>query len=63
MTETDRNAMVAAAEELLSGDDVKLIQFNGPAWEHDPPIGLMEALQAVQRLAVQHGKQLIVSPI
>jgi hypothetical protein len=64
ISEADRDAIVAATEEFLVDDGVSLLQLDGPAVGGGRPSrGLAEATRALERLAEQHGKQLIVGPI
>ncbi len=64
ITEADTDAMIAAAEELLAHDEVKVVRFNGPALTaDDPPTGLRYAIQRLQELADRRGRELVVGPI
>ena len=40
VTSVDTDAVVAATEELISDDGVRLVQFNGPALADQPPPSL-----------------------
>lgn len=60
----DTEAVVAATEALITGDDVDVIQLDGPAMHRQPPLdGLSGTIRALERLAETYGKRLIVSPI
>ena len=56
--------MVAATEGLLIDDGVTVVQLDGPAVSVGRPSrGLADATRALEQLAEQHGKQLIIGPI
>lgn len=63
LTETDRNAMIAAAEELLMDPDISLVQLDGPALDKDASQGLAEAVASLERLAARYEKTFLLAPI
>jgi hypothetical protein len=65
ISDADTDAIVAAIEDLLSHEDVKVVRLDGPALLNDqgPPDGLNNAIRALAVLAERHGKRLVVGPI
>lgn len=64
VTDADTDAIVAAAEELLTHDEVRLVRLDGPALtDSDPPGGLVHAIKSLDALARRYGKRLVVGPI
>lgn len=64
ISEADTDAIVAAIEDLLSHDGVKVVRLDGPALiSNDPPDGLRRAIRSLDELAKRHGKRLVVGPI
>jgi hypothetical protein len=64
ISEADTDAIIAATEQLLTHDEVKVVRLNGPVLlEEGPPDGLGRAIQSLDALARRHGKRLIVGPI
>lgn len=63
LSEADRNAMIAAAEELLVAENVSVVQLDGPALRPEQHRGLADTVRALELLAERHGKPLFVGPI
>jgi len=64
VVEADTEAIVAATERLLKGDEVTVVQLDGPVLEgNPPPPGLGAAVDSLDQLASRYRKRLVVSPI
>jgi hypothetical protein len=64
MTSTDVDAIVATVAELLADPEVRAIRLGGRAFlQGVPPEGIVNVIRALDSLARQHGKELIVGPI
>jgi hypothetical protein len=62
LSRTDAHVIVAATDEFLD-DEAGTVEVIGPVDAVSRPIGLSRAIKALQRLAEQRDKDLIVSPI
>jgi hypothetical protein len=65
ISEADTDAIIAAIQDLLSQEAVKLVRLDGPALLDDdgPPDGLKNAIRALAAAAERHGKRFVVGPI
>ena len=64
VVEADIDAIVAATDELLAENAVKVVQLDGRVLRsNQAPDGLGVAILSLEELAGRYGKELIVSPI
>jgi hypothetical protein len=63
LSRTDVDAIVAETEKLLPDDAVSIVEVNTSLGNRSPPSGLALTLKALNILAENYGKPLIVSPI
>jgi hypothetical protein len=64
VSDADTDAIIAATEELLTHEEVRVVRLNGPVlMQQGPPDGLGAAIRSLDALARRYGKRLIVGPM